>query len=81
MIGWILVARITACDVSEAANGTIHYVLFWIEGDPNDLCTEVRFHFGRKIACSSIDSQSDDIPFSFFIRNEMVYIPSITVDA
>jgi hypothetical protein len=82
MTAWIVVARITACDVSKAANAMAlwHYTTysFGYEGDPNDSCTEVLFYFGRKIACSSIDSQCDDT--LFFFRSEMVYIPSITVD-
>ncbi|KAF8496870.1 hypothetical protein F5888DRAFT_1703275 [Russula emetica] len=60
MIGWIVVARITACDVSESCQWHYTTYCFGYQGDPNDLCTEVRFHFGRKIACSSIDSQCDD---------------------
>lgn len=46
-------------------------------------CTElVRFHFRRMIASSSIDFQSDDILFlfSFSACNEMVCVPSMTVN-
>ena len=43
---------------------------FGYEGDPDDLCTEVRFHFRRKIACSSIDSQCDDTLFFDSLHTE-----------
>ena len=79
MIGWIVVAWITACDVSKAANGTILRII----SNMKAIRLTYAQRFGSTLGERSLAPRLiPNVTTSFFFRNETVfYIPSITVDA